>query len=150
MIRHHRELARTLDYLETRPDFDAERIAYQGLSWGAYAAPIHAALERRFRAVDIIGGGFYWETYVPELGSPEWDPVNFAPRVKAPLLMQQGQYDAFYPLDTNARRLFGLFGTPEKDKHLIVYPTGHSVWLLNEHRKDTRDFLDRYLGPVSR
>jgi eukaryotic-like serine/threonine-protein kinase len=148
MIRHDRELSRVLDYVETRPDLDPARIAYQGLSWGAYAAPVHLALEKRFRAAILVGGGFYWETYVPELGSPEWDPVHFASRVKVPLLMQNGRYDAFYPLETNARLLFRLFGTPDKDKHLIVYPTGHSVWLLNEHWRDTFGFLDRYLGPV--
>jgi formylglycine-generating enzyme required for sulfatase activity/dienelactone hydrolase len=146
MVRHHRELSRTLDYLEARPDFDTGRIAYQGLSWGAYAGPIHLALEKRFKAANLVGGGFYWEMYAPDRGSPEWDAVNFAPRVRVPLLMQQGQYDAFYPLETNARVLFRLFGTPEADKHLVVYPTGHSVWLLNESRRDIFDFLDRYLG----
>lgn len=146
MVRHHRELARTLDYLETRPDFDPERIAYQGLSWGAYAGPIHVALERRFSAAVFVGGGFYWEMYAPDRGSPEWDAVNFAPRVGVPVLMQHGRYDAFYPLDTNARLLFRLLGTPEGQKHLIVYPTGHSVWLLNEYRRDMLGFLDRYLG----
>jgi len=146
MIRHHRELARTLDYLETRPDFDAGKIAYQGLSWGAYAGPIHVALEKRFRAANFVGGGFYWEMFVPERGSPEWNSVNFAPRVQTPVLIQHGLFDAFYPLETNARRLFRLFGTPEKDKHLVVYPTGHSVWLLNVYRKDIFDFLDKYLG----
>jgi hypothetical protein len=60
--------------------------------------------------------------------------------------MQHGRYDAFYPLETNARILFRLFGTPNEDKHLVVYPTGHSVWLVNESRKDVFDFLDRYLG----
>jgi formylglycine-generating enzyme required for sulfatase activity/dienelactone hydrolase len=150
MVRHHRELSRTLDYLETRPDFDAGKFAYQGLSWGAYAGPIHLALEKRFKAANLAGGGFYWEMHAPERGSPEWDAVNFAPRVRVPLLMQQGQYDAFYPLETNARVLFRLFGTPEADKHLVVYPTGHSVWLLNESRQDIFDFLDRYLGRPNR
>lgn len=146
MVRHHRELARTLDYLETRSDFDAGKFAYQGLSWGAYAGPIHLALEKRFKAANLVGGGFYWEMYAPERGSPEWDAVNFAPRVRVPLLMQHGRYDAFYSLETNARILFRLFGTPNEDKHLVVYPTGHSVWLLNESRKDIFDFLDRSLG----
>ena len=150
MIRHHLELARTLDYLETRADFDAGRIAYQGLSWGAYAGPVHVALENRFRAANFVGGGFYWEMYAPDRGSPEWDAINFAPRVRVPVLMQNGRYDAFYPLETNSRRLFQILGTAERDKHLVVYPTGHSVWLLNEYRRDIFDFLDRYLGRPNR
>jgi dienelactone hydrolase len=150
MIRHHRELVRTLDYLETRPDLDKDKIAYQGLSWGAWAGPLHVALEKRFKAANFLGGGFYWEMYVPERGSPEWDAANFAPRVAAPVLMQNGQFDVYFDLETNVRPLFRLLGTPEKDKSLRVYPSGHSVWLLNEYRKDISDFFDRYLGPVKK
>ncbi len=148
MIRYHRELARTLDYLETRSDFDKDRIAYQGLSWGAWAGPLHVALEKRFRAANFLGGGFYWETYSPDLGSSEWDAANFAPRVKVPVLMQNGRFDVYFALETNARPFFRLLGTPDRDKDLRVYPTGHSVWLLNEYRKDMLDFLDKHLGPV--
>jgi len=150
MVRLHRELARTLDYLETRPDFDPGRIAYQGLSWGAYMGPILVALEPRFRAANFIGGGFYWEMYAKDRGSPEWNTVNFAPRVKIPLLMQNGRLDAFYPLETNVRPLFRLLGTAERDKRLAVYPSGHSVWLFDESRKDIFEFLDKYLGPAGK
>jgi len=150
IVRHHRELVRTLDYLETRPDFDKDRIAYQGLSWGAWAGPLHVALERRFKAANFLGGGFYWEMYRPDRGSPEWDAANFASRVRVPVLMQNGRFDVYFGLETNVRPLFRLLGTPDKDKILRVYPTGHSVWLLNEYRKDLFDFLDRYLGPVQR
>jgi dienelactone hydrolase len=150
MIRHHRELERTLDYLETRRDFDKDRFAYQGLSWGAWSGPLHVALEKRFRAANFLGGGFYWESYKPGLGSPEWDSANFAPRVKVPVLMQSGRFDIYFALETNIRPFFRLLGTPDRDKDLRVYPTGHSVWLLNEFRKDMLDFLDKHLGPVSR
>jgi hypothetical protein len=50
-------------------------------------------------------------------------------------------------VETNLQILFNLLGTPEKDKHLLLYETGHSVWLVNESRKDRLDFLDKYLGP---
>jgi hypothetical protein len=150
MIRHHRELVRCLDYLETRPDFDKDRFAYQGLSWGAWSGPLHVALEKRFKAANFLGGGFYWEMYHPERGSSDWDVVNFAPHVTTPVLMQNGQFDAYFELETNVRPLFRLLGTPEKDKTLRVYPSGHSVWLLSESRKDMFDFLDRYLGPARR
>jgi dienelactone hydrolase len=35
MIRWSQDLARTIDYIETRPDFDAGKIAYYGFSAGA-------------------------------------------------------------------------------------------------------------------
>ncbi len=53
-----------------------------------------------------------------------------------------------FPWETTIVSLFKLLGTPEKDKKLISYETGHSVWLQNEYRKDMFDFLDEYLGPA--
>jgi hypothetical protein len=64
--------------------------------------------------------------------------------------MQSGRFDVYFALETNIRPFFRLLGTPDRDKDLRVYPTGHSVWLLNEYRKDMLDFLDKHLGPVSR
>lgn len=149
-IRLHRELARCLDYLETRPDFDRDRIAYEGLGWGAWSGPIHLALDGRFRVGILVSGGLYFGTYRPEVYSPEWDSINFAPRVKVPILMQNGIYDTHFPPEGSVRGLFRRLGTPPADKHLLLYPTGHSVWLLNEYRKNTVDFLDRYLGRPNR
>ena len=74
--------------------------------------------------------------------------INFAPRARIPILMQNGRYDYSFPLESTIRGLFNLLGTPQKDKYLRIYETGHSVWLLNEYRKDTFDFLDKYLGPT--
>jgi dienelactone hydrolase len=149
-VRHHRELARCLDYLESRPDFDMDKVAYEGASWGAWAAPIYLSLDERFKVGVLVGGGLFFGTYRPEIYSPEWDSVNFAPRVKIPILMQNGIYDTFFPMESSIRGLFRRLGTPERDKHLILYPSGHSVWFFNESRKDKFDFLDKYLGPVDR
>jgi hypothetical protein len=41
-----------------------------------------------------------------------------------------------------------LFGTPEKDKHLKIYESGHTVWFDYQWKKDMLDFLDRYFGPA--
>ncbi len=64
--------------------------------------------------------------------------------------MQNGEFDAYFELETNVRPFFRLLGTPEKDKHLVVYPTGHAVWMRNEYRKTMFDFFNRYLGPARR
>jgi formylglycine-generating enzyme required for sulfatase activity/dienelactone hydrolase len=149
-ITYHRELARCLDYLETRPEFDPHKIAYKGLSKGAWCAPIHLALEKRFKAAILLAGGLFCDLHSRETRwpGPEWDPINFAPRVSVPVLMQNGTYDTFFPLESAVRGLFRRLGTPAKDKHLLLYPTGHSFWVLNQYRQDVFDFLDKYLGPV--
>jgi esterase FrsA len=41
-----RELSRVLDYLQTRPEVDKDRIAVHGVSWGAYWATKMAIVER--------------------------------------------------------------------------------------------------------
>jgi hypothetical protein len=44
--------------------------------------------------------------------APEVDPINFAPRVKTPLLMLNGRDDFTFPIETSQEPLFRLLGTP--------------------------------------
>ncbi len=148
LISDYREIARCLDYLEKRSDFDKEKFAYYGLSAGACLGPKDIALEKRFKAAIFVGGGIWANYYSENRYTAETDMINFAPRVKVPVLMQNGRYDCLLPMESGIKGLYSLLGTPEKDKHLLLYETGHSVWLVNEYRKDLLDFLDRYLGPV--
>ena len=51
------DLRRGLDYLESRQDVDASRIAFFGPSAGAQIGLILAAIEPRYRAVVLVGSG---------------------------------------------------------------------------------------------
>jgi hypothetical protein len=42
---------------------------------------------------------------------PEADPVNFAPRVKVPVLMLNGRFDFYGPTAISQEPLFRLLGT---------------------------------------
>jgi len=148
LVGQHRDMARCLDYLETRPEFDKVKFAYHGLSYGAWTGPMFVALESRFKVAIFLSGAIFPPRYLPERYFPEGDMINFAPRVTIPVLIQDGKYDFKFPLETSIKPFYRLLGTPEKDKHLRLYETGHSVWLLNEYRKDMFDFLDQYLGPA--
>lgn len=44
-----KDLGRSIDYLDTRPDIARERLAYYGSSWGAQMGAILPAVEPRFR-----------------------------------------------------------------------------------------------------
>jgi hypothetical protein len=44
--------------------------------------------------------------------------------------------------------MFELIGTPEEDKKWVVFPGSHSV-PKEDLVRETLDWLDRYLGPVS-
>jgi dienelactone hydrolase len=137
-----KDLGRTVDYLETRTDIDAERIGYYGVSWGAAMGAILPALEKRIRVGVLTGGGFFREPALPEC-----DQRTFAPRVVIPVLMLNGRYDFHFPVETSQLPMFRLLGSPEEEKRHQVFESGHQVPRKNLI-KETLDWLDRYLGPV--
>src|SRR4030095_15858431 len=59
-LRHARQdMGRAIDYLATRDDVDVGRLGWFGVSWGAQAMVPVLAVERRFRAAVLDGGGIY-------------------------------------------------------------------------------------------
>jgi dipeptidyl aminopeptidase/acylaminoacyl peptidase len=138
-----KDLGRSIDYLETRPDIDRGKLAYHGISLGAVAALPCLAVEDRFQAAVLLGGGF------PNgKGAPEGDPFNFAPRIRIPVLMINGRNDFQFSLTQQQIPMFQLLGSSPKDKRHFLVEGGH-VPPRNLVVKESLDWLDRYLGPVS-
>lgn len=146
VIQLSKDLRRSIDYLETRDDIETGKVAYYGFSMGARLGPIMMAMEDRFKAGVFAVGGFPTHLASP----PAADPINFAPRVKVPLLMVNGKEDAIFPLKASQMPMYELLGAPDEDKKHLLYPGGHGLWALfsRQIRKDVLDWLDRYLGPV--
>jgi serine/threonine protein kinase/predicted esterase len=142
LIMWSKDLRRSIDYVETRPEMDTSKIAYCGFSWGAALGAIMPVLDDRLKVAILNVGGFYLQEALPEV-----DQINFVSRVKIPTLMLNGKYDHFYPVDTSQVPMFQLLGTPEEHKHRIIYESGHFI-PRNEMIKETLAWLDRYLGPV--
>ena len=139
----YKDLARTLDYIQTRPDLDGSRIAYFGFSWGARLGPLFLAVEPRLKTAILLSGGLKFARTFPEL-----DPFNFASRVKVPVLMVNVRYDFYFPLETSQLPLFHLLGTPEQDKRHVVLEGTHGTPPLAPVAEEVLSWLDRYLGPV--
>lgn len=142
VIQWGKDLERSIDYLETREDIDADNLAYFGVSWGGAMGPIMLAVEERFKV-----GVLYVAGLMLQRAQPEVDPFNFLPRATVPVLMLNGRYDFFFPLETSQKPFFELLGTPPEHKKMFVYEKGHSV-PRTELIKETLNWLDRYLGPV--
>jgi dipeptidyl aminopeptidase/acylaminoacyl peptidase len=142
VIQRTKDVRRAVDYLESRPDVDSGRLAFYGLSMGANYGPVVGAVESRFRTLVLVSGG---------LGRgrpPEVSNLNFAPRVRIPVLMENGRLDFNFPLEQSQRPLFRLFGTPEASKKHVLFDSGH-VPPFTEVARETLDWLDRFLGPVA-
>ena len=144
VIEWSKDLGRSLDYLQTRKDIESEKLAYFGWSWGGATGPILLAVENRFRAAILGSGGLEFQKALPEA-----DQINFVPRVNVPVLMLNGRYDHFFPVESSQVPLYRLLGTPEKDKKHVLYETGHAP-PRKEVIRESLDWLDKYLGPVKR
>ena len=140
-----KDLQRTVDFLETREDIDSDRLAYYGMSWGAFEGPLMTAIEPRFSASVLLAGGL---RRYPEDWPPGSIPQNFAPRSTVPTLMINGRNDFGTPIETNIQPMFDLLGTPAEQKRLVVLDGGHVPSSPNEVIRAVLDWLDLYLGPV--
>ncbi len=136
-----KDFRRTVDYLETRPDIDAGRLAYYGMSWGAIMGAIIPAVETRMKTAVILAGGIY------EAGLPEANPINYVPRITMPYLMMVGRYDTILDHESSVKPLFDMIGTPDEHKVLKVYETDH-IPPKSAYIEETLAWLDLYLGPV--
>jgi class 3 adenylate cyclase/dienelactone hydrolase len=137
-----KEYGRTIDYLETREDIQADRIGYLGWSWGGFMGGIIPAIEKRINAIVLNVGGMEMNRAFPEV-----DQLNYLPRVTQPVLMLNGKHDMFFPVETSQKPMYDLLGTSENDKKLIIYEAGHLV-PRTDFVKETLTWFDKYLGPV--
>jgi pimeloyl-ACP methyl ester carboxylesterase len=139
-----KDLRRAVDYAETRPDLDAQKLAYLGQSWGGSNAAISIVAEPRIKVAVLNLAGLF-----AQRAQPEADAFNYVSRVKIPVLVLSGRYDPIFPLETAALPFFRLLGTPAAHKRHVITESGHFTprpVLIRE----TLDWLDRYVGPVKR
>lgn len=134
---------RALDYVETRSDLNAGKIAFFGFSGGESRKTVLPATETRYRSVILIGAGVR-----PVDGRilPEISPVNLLPQIRAPKLVINGRYDEVTSLKYDSEPLHKLLREP---KQILVVETGH-IPPPEVYVGPVNQFLDRTLGPVLR
>jgi len=140
-VKWSKDLGRSLDYLETRPDIDTQKLGLYGVSSGATHGVWMTVVHRRFKAAVIASGGLFRNQ------PPETDSWNFAPRMRVPVLMLNGRDDFMVPYETNQRVLFDALGT--KNKVFTRYEGGHANLLTRPDLiGEVLGWFDKYLGPV--
>ncbi|HUG54649.1 MAG TPA: hypothetical protein VMR21_13665 [Vicinamibacteria bacterium] len=138
-----KDAGRALDYAATRPELDASRLGFYGVSLGATGGVLTSALEPRLRAVVLAGAGLPQAPLPPEM-----DLIHFVPRLKAPVLMLNGRNDFTLDYETSQVPLFRLLGTAAEHKRHFVDDQGHVPARQQDMIRETLNWFDRYLGPV--
>ena len=128
---------KTLDYLETRNDIDTDNIFYLGMSYGALFNTHTLLFENRYKGAILYVGGVF-PTYPPLV-----DGINHMPRIDTPFLMLNGEQDYLVPKSA-AMYFYQSTGTPEKDKKIVFYDSGHWPLPRNQMIKETLDFIKKY------
>jgi pimeloyl-ACP methyl ester carboxylesterase len=141
IIKQVKDFKQIIDYLETRSDIDAKRLAYFGFSDGVMANIIPAIEERIQLSIHDVGGLEDIKT------RPDIDPFNYVSRITIPTLMLNGKFDMAFPYETSSKPMFDLLGTPNKDKRQKIYDTDHFI-PRRELIKEILAWLDQYFGPV--
>jgi len=140
-----KDLGRSIDYLETRSDIELKTLGFIGFSWGSAIAPMLLGIENRIKVALLLHGGFWFFESLPEV-----DQINFAPRIKIPVLMLNGRFDYLFQYEMLQLPMYHYFGTLKEHKRQVVFEVGHGVVKpKNKFVKEMLDWLDLYLGPVS-
>lgn len=142
-LRWPRDMGQTIDYLETRPDIDAKRLGFYGISYGPAHGVRLMALDGRFKAAALVSGGLMRNQ------QPEIDAWNYAPRLRIPVLMLNGRDDFALPFRTAQMPLFNALATPAADKRYVQYEGGHANLVSRPDMiGQMLEWFDHYLGPV--
>jgi dienelactone hydrolase len=155
------DLQRAVDLLVARPDVDASRIGYLGISYGGAMGALFVGIERRLKTgiLVVADGGLVSHFTGPEDGgSPfpglscaQWrrwlqsmipiEPVKYVGRASpTPLLLQSGRQDVLVP-PRDAERLHAAVPVP---KTIRWYDAGHG--LTAEAARDRLVWLQQWLG----
>ena len=157
------DMKRCLDYLETRPEVDKNRLGMMGLSQGGTMTTFTSAADERIKAADIIcyvnpWGEFGVKQWMNLCGSQlvpaiyrylDTDDIAglIAPR---PLLMEMGIYDdCFLIKDTlkgyeGVKRIYEAAGVPDR-LWADIFPGPHA-WGANK----SVEFFGKYLQSAAR
>jgi predicted esterase/predicted Ser/Thr protein kinase len=143
LIQRAKDIRRAVDYLQSRPDIDRDRISFYGLSLGASVGTFVLPFEPRFRTAILFGTGIYWIKRPPEM-----ERTNYLPRIKLPVLLIAGRYDFGLPVETSQKPFFNLLGTPPDRKKHVVFEGGHVPTQFNDAVREMLAWTDQWMGTV--
>lgn len=158
-VQYMTELRRAVDLLAARPDVDASRLGYMGVSYGGAMGALFVGIERRLKTgILVVADGGLVSHFTDPVNGPyaglaceqrrRWlesmipiEPIKYVGFASpTPLLLQSGGQDAAVP-PVDAERLHAAVGDP---KTIRWYNAGHN--LNAEAARDRLSWLQQHLG----
>jgi dienelactone hydrolase len=153
-----------IDYLETRPELDKNRIGTTGMSMGCTRSWWLAALDDRVKAIvgvacftryteliahgNLRRHGIYY--FVPGVFKHFDSEAIYALSAPRPMLMLSGDQDGGAPtdgvlvLEKKLDAMYRLYGKPENFRSVLYQNTGHEY--LPEMRVEMVAWFEKHLG----
>lgn len=144
------DLRRVIDFLETKPEIDAQRIGYYGISLGGIIGTVFCGVDQRVKVpVIALAGGNLNLMFGMEALSAETrdffapiDPINFVEKISPrPLLMINSENDeVISPITTKL-----LYKKANEPKDIKWYPSKHRDLPIDKAYGDGVDWFDQHL-----
>lgn len=151
------DVMRTIDYIATRSELDANRVGCMGISGGGTVTVFATALDPRIRAALVSG---YLNTFRDSIGSLAHCIDNYVPGIlnwaemhdlagliaPRPLFVESGEQDNIFPIRASiesfneVRTIYDVYGARDRVEQ-EVFPGEHSFW-----GKRGLPFLSRHLN----
>jgi len=123
IIKMGKDYKRSLDYVETRNDFNFKNLSYYGYSLGSRYANIMLAIDDRAKSAFICAGGIRMQKSKKEI-----DEHYYVRRVKTPIFHMVGKLDGTLGYEDVYLPWKKLIATPKKDlKTLELEDFGHGL-----------------------
>lgn len=131
---------RAIDYLETRPEIDLDRIGLIGYSLGGSMAYALTAVEPRIKVtVDCVGPAFrfpFWPTSLAPCA-----PYHLASAIDStPFLMLRANSDEYCPIE-DTQELYELVKSPTKE--IVFYDSTHRI--PKDYAPKATEWFKKYL-----
>ena len=122
-IKIGKDFRRSIDFIESRNEFDIKYLSYKGYSWGSIMSNILLAIDTRVKSAFICAGGLQVQKSKPEV-----EPAYFTRRITIPVMHITGKNDGIFDYENSQIPMQMLLGTPTKDQEMIVLEgVGHSI-----------------------
>ena len=114
IIKIGQDFRRSIDYIESRKDFNFNNLSYFGGSWGSTTSNYLLAIDDRIKAAVLCVGGLMMQKSKKEV-----EAHYYIRRIKTPILHIVGKEDGIFGFEESYKPWKELIGTPKNKLKLI-------------------------------